>query len=100
MVCIRAKIKQGSEIEKTGGKVEFYFRSSCQESFWGGILRFLEVKLAMGIPEWFVESILWGEGELGKKESRKRKQIRDVVSAVGPVIVVPPGALEHELHHN
>lgn len=32
MVCDRAKIKEGDEIQKNGGRVESYLRFSCQES--------------------------------------------------------------------
>lgn len=43
--------------------------------------------------------MLSGAGELGKEEGGKRKQSREVVSAIGLLSLVPPGALEHELHH-
>lgn len=33
MVCVGGKIKEDNVIEKNGGRVEFYLRSGCQESF-------------------------------------------------------------------
>ena len=48
------------------------------------------------MPEWFIEIMLSSKGELDKKKrAGKRKQNRDGISAVSPLSLAPPGALEH-----